>query len=1112
MFREIRVVGVSFLLQLGFLLVCSGQNLDRATLSGRIVDESESVISNVALELRNDETGHIREVASGDTGRFAIPFLSPGSYSLAAEKNGFSRLRMEGIRLTANQGLEVSLVLKVGTLATQITVTAEANRIDTASATVRHALADKELKDLPILIDSGRSVLYLLPLLVPGANSVDSLDFRDTSGRRVSINGSPVASIGFTFDGTDNYWSYSWGGGSATGGPNPDALGEFSVLTHTFKAESGNYPVIINLQTKGGSNQFHGMLRGIYRDPSLDARDFFSQNDQSGLITRAAGFQLSGPLVLPKLYRGKNRTFFFVDAERNWWRSTYPWRQPVISDAQRAGDFSQLPEDLWPKDPVSGAPFPNGRVPSNRILPQSKFFMDEFIPRASQGTEWVGTGTENDRKIQTVLRFDHQLSSTDVVNVSFLGEKSKYDFPLAPDGIAVYRGTYWGRNLTVHHTHSFSTRATNSFTFGRSLFRASDGGTGKLNNVDLTGYGFNISQDRSGLVGFPAVWLPTTGWFDPGGWTYDSEQTGWNLRNDLAFVRNNHSAKFGVDARWWRAKNFFTGNGQPWFTFLDQNPFGSSNETADLLLGIPFDYHQGSNIGDRPRRLLTSLYAQDDFKLKPNLSVNLGIRYELNGVWTDADGRNAMFRPGQLSTVFPNAPPGIIFPGDRDGLSNSAFGDGSNLPDHNNFAPRIGLAFSPDSGNRFVRKVLGGAGRTSIRAGYGIYYFPSRGFGDFAYMPPWNFAVNLDATRLHDTEGSFANPWGSSANPFSAPLSRREFNLPVQGLWAREPSLREPYQQQWTLSIQRQLPHEMTLELAYVGNRSVHIHRRFEANLGRLTPNATVFNLETRRLYPDFGSVAGYASDGSSSYNALQTRLNRRFASRFLLNAHYVWSKTMDNAGGAPSLIFDYADRDVTPWARANADRRHQFVFYGVWDLPSWKKPILKAVTSGWQTNGIVRMGSGQPLNLRNAFDSTLTGRVPTSPDLIGPYRRLDPRKEQTFRLPNGRTVTGNFLFDPSVFQTVIPNGPAEVRVGNLGRNVFTGPGTNMVDLSLLKQVRIGERHKLDFRLDARNLFNHAQFLVVYRFSQISDSGTFGRAAARTAGPRQIQLYVRYTF
>ena len=299
----------------------------------------------------------------------------------------------------------------------------------------------------------------------------------------------------------------------------------------------------------------------------------------------------------------------------------------------------------------------------------------------------------------------------------------------------------------------------------------------------------------------------------------------------------------------------------------------------------------------------------------------------------------------------------------------------------------------------------------------------------------------------------------------------------------------------------------IAVEVAYMGNRTLYVQRQFEANPGLVTAGATQNNVQARRIYRDFGSVAGYVSDGVSVYHGLHAGVSRRFSSGLLLDAHYVWSKTLDNVGTIGEL--GLADPASTPWGRANSDRTHNFVGYWVFNLPApgWSS-LLKWAFSGWKLSGNVQLRSGLPLQIRNPFDSTLQGIARGMPDIIGPFRRLNPREIQTFKLPNGRTMTGNFFFDPTVFQVVSPKTPEEVRIGNLGRNVFTGSGTVSVDLSLGKEFRFRERHRIEVRAEAINAFNHAQFAQP---NANANNNMFGRVSS-TSGPRRIQIQLRYYF
>ncbi len=1079
------------------------QTGDRAEISGRVADETGAVLLNVSLELRHQDTGHQYAAKTGGTGDFLFPFLPAGSYTLTADSPGFSRLKMEGIRVELNQRLDLSLVLKVGGPETQITVAAEPNRIETRGPAVTHVIAGVEVRDLPILIGpTGRNPLDTLLLLVPGASSFGPRGPVASGHTAVSILGSPVQGIGYYTDGVDNYSFNSSNGGAVAAGPHPDALGEFSVLAHTFKAEAGSQPVLVHLQTKSGGNEFHGQARAIVLHPALTVRDFFDGAKRSLFSTYAGGGQLSGPVMLPGLYRGRDRTFFFVDVESTRSQIGYPARQPVLSNAQRAGDFAELPERARPRDPLSGQPFPGGVIPPSRILPQSRFYIDQFIPRPTEGSEWVTSPQVNPGGVQLSARVDHQFSPSRILSASVFGHTTSWDEPhWSTEGtLTKYVAPAWAHSLSVAYTHSFSPAAVNSFTFGRTDNRNQYTFLGKVDAPDLTRHGYNIRSATGSYTGFPQVTLFNTNMFDPGRYDYARvKNSPWTWRDDLSLHKGQHALKAGAEVRWLRGVNFFAFPAAPAFAFADFNPFGTGQEAADFLLGIPFSYSQGTDYEDYASRLLSAFYFQDDIKLKSNLTLNLGLRYELNGVLTDRDGRNAAFRPGATSSVFPRAPRGVIFPGDQDSLVGGTLGRALTPPDHNDFAPRFGIAWSP-------------GGRTSIRAGYGLFNLLGRSLIYANEAPPWIFIVRRDAAEIRAAAAGFANPWGNDLNPFPAPLSERPFAVPLQEVRFVEPALGHPYQHQWSFSLARQLPKQVTVTLTYAGNRALHLTRRYEVNPGLLTPQATLGNIQSRRRYGAFGPVQGHAGDGVSVYHGLQAMVSRRFTPRLQLTAHYVWSKALDNNGGEGRNIWSQADREVTPWGRANFDRRHQFVLYSTAELPGFRgAKALRPILSGWQLAGIVQFRSGMPLNIRNGVDSTLQGITAGYPDITGSFRKFDPRERQSFRLPNGRTFAGNFLFDPTVFGTVQPRNASEARPGNLGRNVFSAPGMNNVDVSLLKRVTIREGHRVEIRADAANVFNHAQFTFPAFMGLYTSNANFGRTFG-TFGPRRIQFVARYTF
>ncbi len=1002
-------------------------------------------------------------------------------------------------------------MLQIGAPETVVLVSGSSGAIDTNTAAIHGSIPEVAIREMPVLTGpQSRSVLAQLQLLLPGASSVQFNGLGDSYGMSLSINGSTLGGVGFSFDGVDNSYLLGTVGGSITIGPNPDALQEVSVNSQNYKAESGGHQAEVTLRTRSGTNRFHAQARALQLNPKLSARDFFSTAaNPSFYRTDAAGFNLGGPVELPHLYDGHNRTFGFFDAE--WTRTAHSqaFNATFPSDAERHGDFGALPQDQWPIDPATGRPFPDGRIPADRILPQSRFFIDQFIPPDPSGGIVSLTSEDRASGYQFTTRVDHRLGAPGMVNGSLFFYR---DTDIYTDSRTLGTSTLnaeQGYNLSIQYIRSFSARATNALMFGNTWWKYDWMPTGKFMNVDLMNEGYNIHNITGGPHGYPNVYMDSNR-YEPSGYARSESPRTFHWKDDFSLQRGAHAWKLGADLRY-AIENYFDFTwGAPGFTFSSYNTKGTGDDLADLLLGIPYGYSQASDPKIRARRLLAALYAQDDVRLHAGLTLNLGLRYEMNGNYVSQDGQVSIFRPGSRSAVFPNAPAGVLFTGDFDPLHGGVLGSTVIPPDRKNFAPRIGIAWSPGFQSGLAGRLFGGPGRTSIRAGYGIYHILGLGSAGFkqARVQPWFHDVSLDRSKLDASGGNMLNPWGTGIDPFAGAVSQRDFFLPLQDEYYVDSRLRSPYQYQWSLSLERQIAKDIVVEIAYVGNRSLHLLRQYQGNPALVTAGATQDNVESRRAYKDFGKVAGYVSDGTSVYNALQLGVSRRFSSRLLIEGHYVWSRTLDNVGGTGN-VFNLADPASTPWARANSDRTHNFVGYWVFSVPAqFRSPLLKWALSGWRLSGNVQLRSGVPLQIRNPIDSTWQGLAAAMPDIIGTFQSFDPRQVRTFKLPNGRTFTGNFFFDPTVFRPVIPKTPVETRIGNLGRNVFSGPGTADVDLSLAKEFRVKERHRFEIRAEAVNAFNHAQFV---QGNGGANNNQFGRVTS-TSGPRRIQIQLRYSF
>jgi Carboxypeptidase regulatory-like domain len=1089
---------------------------DRAEIRGRVVDASNAALREVRLTIRNESTGYESSTVSSATGDFSFPFVSIGSYMLTADLPGFQKLRIGGLRVASNQRLDLPITLQVGGLTTELTVTGEPNRIETSTAAMTEIFSEAQIKDIPLILGPGvRAAQSILLGLTPGSSFYDPLGTGGVFAAptiSMSVNGSPVGGVAFSLNGIDNTAFGAGTVGALTDGPNPDAVGEFSVVTH-FSAESGTEPVLVQIETKTGSNTLHGQARAFHVDPTTNARDFFDLIRKSTYRTDAVGFQFSGPLVLPPIYDGHNKTLFFVDSEFTRSRQSYNALPTVFSDKERLGDFTDLPQSRWPIDPATRQPFPGGKIPAERILPLSRSYIDQMIPKATSGTDYDYGYTTRPATRQSTARVDHKFSSRDTLQLSLFQNKVGYD---EPEGATqtLWKYQQWSNSASLREVHGFSARSFNSFAFGRSFSRFNVREDGRVQNSPGN-LGFNIT---STVYGYPEVWLPSVQDFYSGGGKSLKQLSLWTIKDDFATVKGRHSLKTGAALRIHRG---YTMNDRSinssnlWAQFSGTNPYGTGNDIGDFLLGLPSEYFQKAATSVSPRRILSGFYFQDDVKLHAQLTLNLGLRYELNSTWSTADGHMSTFRPGAQSKMFPAAPAGLLFPGDIDPSTGTALSKSFDSPDRNNLAPRIGIAFSPSVAHGLFSRLIGRGSQTAIRGGYGVFYMASRATAYNSFnVPPWSMTVDLGAKQLADSGATFANPWGLNSDPFSTSLSGRSFAEPIAGVVYVEPQAREPYEQQWDFAISRQLQSNLNLSIAYAGNSALHLYRQYQANPALLTPTAAVGNEQSRRIYSDFSTVWALASDGRSSYHSLQVGLNRRFTSRFQFNASYVFSKALDNASPGSRAVNDFADRDLTPWGRANFDRRHQFIMLGVLELPKVSRPYVGNILSKWQLTSIAQMRSGLPLNIRNGFDSTLRGGGPlVLPDaeITGPFRQLNPREVHTFTLPNGSTVTGHFMFDPTVFTVLKPTNPQQARAGNLGRNVFTGPGINDVDLSLMKRIDLGEKQNVALRIDFTNLFNHAQFVEKGADAVVTSSATFGMTD-RTMGGRHIQFVLKYNF
>lgn len=1108
-----------------------------ASLSGTVVDETRAVVPSVRITVINNRTSFQRQATTNDEGYFIIPLLPPGTYTLTAETPGFTTVAVNDLLLQVSTNTAVNIVLLPEEIAESIEVLsasrigADGNRIDITDATTRYTITNKQVERLPVLTTLfGRNTLGALAFAAPGVtlssqpgsrvissqqlatNPISGFDLgllqASRLGNQISINGSRPHSISFSLDGGDNNDHELSQAASPL--PNPDALQELAIITGSYQADLGRSSGgIINGVVRSGTGSYRGNLRHILINESLNARSFFSRERPRERLNTFGG-QLGGPLPSARLFKGKSRAFFFLDYEGTRLSQEFQTTVSVPTAQERAGDFSHLPTALQPADPRIGVAFDGGIIPADRIDPISRIYLERFIPVPDEGErklrQRLSTRFLND---QITLRLDRKVGPDGALGLTYFHNLSDVNEGRAALPLGSRTNTrVKSRNLVLRATHVLSAQTVNQFTGALTrLITSRQSVAPGLNGVPPSHLGF--SGIRSGeFLSAPAVSILGTA--EPilvgGVEAALHAKTTWQIKDDLSHSVSKHAFKFGAEARGF-LQNSSTAGDNGSFTFAHAfNESGTGNSFADFLLGIPSEYVQSSGSARYPRQIAYYAYVMDDWRIRDNLTINMGLRYDLAPPLKDKRDQAILFRPGHRSERFPNAPEGLLFAGDPDPLFGRA-PRGTYLTDKNNLAPRLAVAYSPRPKTGWARRLLG-QGKTAIRLAWGVFYDQTYGlsFTRLSSAEPFSVAQHLSASQIRAAGGTFAGPFGDLPNPFPPGPGQVVFSS-RPNLQPFDPAFRTAYAYHYNLTLQRELPWSLLMEIGYVGNNRFKLGRERELNPAAVGRGATLSNTEDRRVHSQFGKILSQESTGRARYDSFQARLARRLATGLTLDGSYVFSKSLDNSSSPLSGMAP----DPLRWARSTFNRTHSVVVsysYSFAD-PSPAGP-LKHLLGGWQVAGITEFRSGLPLEILQLEDTTLTGaNMFGTPDLVGPFVRLDPRKQQTI-VVDGVPRTGNFFFDPRSFRRVTVTSPGEARPGNLGRNVFDGPVINLWSLSAAKRFRLTGSQDLVLRSDIGNLFNRPNF-------QLSPANLnvgwrdFGQVSSAAPG-RTVQLSLRYHF
>src|SRR5579871_759481 len=1053
----------------GLLLTCAAAWAQTAEINGVVKDSSGLAIPAAAVKATQTATGVVRTTTTGADGSYLLPNLPVGPYLIEVTKDGFNKYAQTGIVLQVDTYPTVDVSLQVGAVSEQVTVEAGAAQVETRSTAIGNVVSNQQVSEMPLNGRDPHELIFLAGMAnFPGAGGMNTV--RNYPTVVVSVAGGNGDGVAYLLDGT--IWQDPYNSASLPL-PFPDALQEFKVETSAMPAQYGFHATAtVNAVTKSGTNEFHGDAFEFVRNGDLNARDFFATKRDT-LKRNQFGGVVGGPVK-------KDKLFFFGGFQRTSLRSDGVQNTAFIpTPASLNGDFTALASPACnngvQKTLSSSLGFVNNQISPALLNPVTVNIAKTF-PVSSDpcGRTIFGLVADQDENLY-VAKVDYQVSSKHSIFGRFMSghliQGSTYD-KKDPLSISTYGNDDFNYGVNLGDTYLITTNLVSSLRIGANrtnvvklLDNYGSWATFGSNFTPLGGNVMNINVTGAFTLGFNGA--------SPG-----AQHNGPlpSLAEDMTWIKGSHQVGFGGSIYQQRL-NYWSGGNTVGKAAFDGSKTGTS--LADFMLGLPVTFNQGTNYGFYTRQFYDSLYIQDNWKITSRLTLNYGVRWEPYLSYYNDRGENVHFDPTLFaqnvhSTLYTNAPAGLVFQGDPQYTSGNYF----NGPVWNKFFPRAGVAWDPQ-----------GNGRMTIRAAYGMY-------GDRAMMlagtngymaPPFGYTLSLSGVNL-------VNPWANfpGGNPMAGELSAQgtgiyPHDLPFfpNGTYTTSPlaNFKPVYMNQWNLSVQRQVGKDWLLSANYVGNSTIHMISGENENhavflgTGPCTLQtaagpvnypicSTTANQQNRLVYSllnpaqgQYYSGIGTVDDGGTAeYEGLYFSAQKRLSRGLTAQANYTWSHCISDVyNQTPGSTGVSVPGDRRQW-RSNCigvDLRQLFVLNLVATMPKYSNSVLRILASGWQIAPILEIKSAQEFSVFNGSDRALSTVANQPPNLVNTN-------------PYASSQSVNSWINPAGFVL-----PALGTYGNLGYNNLKGPGVFQLNLALSRNFPVWERRVIQLRAEAFNLPNH---------------------------------------